>query len=388
MFAAYALISFGLVVCWCLLWREVPVTVNGRQRIVRIATPIRDLLEQNAYFGAKPGKLLSIGGNVLSEDGGNSCSVTYGGAQLDPAQIASYRLHEGDELTVDDGKDVQEGHIETTVDVPPGIQMDRGGAVQFVSRWGKAGVKTVWTGRRSKEVIDRQITKLPVDMIVRSINLEPKADRPCVALTFDDGPSSFTPKVLDILAQKGVKATFFNLGANVMRDPAAARAITDAGCALGNHTMTHMNLTTVDRDTLRSEISRSADILRGTGASPQMIRAPYGAFTAAEWARSGDLIGSNILWNIDTRDWTRPGANKIAGAVLDGAKNGSIILMHDGGGDRSQDVQALPGIIDELHKRGFAFVTVPEMMKLDGRIPDAVVGGTTRLPDDCGMPDS
>ena len=164
--------------------------------------------------------------------------------------------------------------------------------------------------------------------------------------------------------------------------------LVDAGCELASHTNAHQNLPTLDRDALRQEITSAADALeQASGVRPQMMRAPYGAFTEVEWARAGDIISTNVLWSIDTLDWERPGAAAITSAVLNGARNGSIVLMHDGGGNREQDIEALPGIIDGLRERGYTLVTVSELMRLDGRVPEEVIKGTVSLPEGAVMPE-
>ena len=140
-------------------------------------------------------------------------------------------------------------------------------------------------------------------------------------------------------------------------------------------------------DELRSEIVTAFDTLEGaSGLRPQMIRAPYGAFTATEWARSADLVSCNVLWNIDTLDWKRPGADAITKTVLNQAFNGAIALMHDGGGNREQDIEALPAIIDGLRDAGYTLVTVSELMELDGTFPQDVVQGTVKMPEDADAP--
>ena len=127
-------------------------------------------------------------------------------------------------------------------------------------------------------------------------------------------------------------------------------------------------------------------MIRGGLRLPELPRAPYGAFTEVEWARAGDVVAANVLWNIDTRDWERPGPEAITRAVLDNAYNGAIVLMHDGGGNREQDIEALPGIIDGLRERGYTLVTVGELMKLDGRVPQEVIDGAVAMPADAAMP--
>lgn len=255
-----------------------------------------------------------------------------------------------------------------------------------MSQWGKPGKKRVKKGETSGETVDVETIEKAQDMVVSSANMKPSGGK-YVALTFDDGPSSYTPKILKILKEKNAKATFFNLGEQAKSNQSGSKAVVDAGMELASHTMAHRNLPNCDRDTLRSEITKAFDALdQATGTKVQMIRAPYGAFTSAEWARAGDLISCNVLWNIDTLDWERPGAAAITSAVLNHAYNGAIILMHDGGGNREQDVEALPDIIDGLREKGYELVTVSELMKLDGSIPDDVINGTVSMPDDAVLP--
>ena len=97
------------------------------------------------------------------------------------------------------------------------------------------------------------------------------------------------------------------------------------------------------------------------GSMLYAFRAPYGAFGEQQWRDAADLIDMNVLWDIDTLDWKRPGAEAIVKTVLDNAHNGAIVLMHDGGGDRSQDIEALPDIIDKLREQGYEFVTVEQL---------------------------
>ena len=241
------------------------------------------------------------------------------------------------------------------------------------------------TGEVSGEVAE-EVTEEPVNMVVSSINLSPDGG-PYIALTFDDGPSGYTPEVLEILKEKGIHATFYNLGSQAKNYPDTCKAILDGGHELASHTMTHQNLPEADRETLRSEITKAADAIEAaSGSRPQMIRAPYGAFGDTEWARAGDLISCNVLWNIDTEDWRLPGSDAIRAATVNNAFNGAIVLMHDGGGNREQTVAALPAIIDDLKAQGYEFVTVGELIRLDGRVPEDVPAGTVSMPKDAGLP--
>lgn len=382
--ALVIVIAAALGIGYQFFWRSVEFSVNGEERTVQINTSVQQLLEDNDYFGVKAGRLLSVGGNVISEDGGDRCAVTFDGEQLEAEDLVEARVVDGSQITVTDGADAVEPYKEETVDALPGIQMDGSGAIQFVSQWGKAGKKVVWTGEQSGETVDKEVIEEPVDMVVSALNPKPKGDKKYIALTFDDGPSGYTDDILAILKEKNAKATFFNLGGNA---GARSKTVVDNGNQLASHTNQHMNLPTCDRDTLRSEITTAADAIeQASGVRPQMIRAPYGAFTATEWARSADLISCNVLWNIDTLDWKLPGASSITNNVLTNAYNGAIALMHDGGGNRSQDVEALPAIIDGLRVDGYELVTVSELMELDGRFPEDVVNGTVEMPEDAVLP--
>lgn len=382
--ALVIVIAAALGIGYQFFWRSVEFSVNGEERTVQINTSVQQLLEDNDYFGVKAGRLLSVGGNVISEDGGDRCAVTFDGEQLEAEDLVEARVVDDSQITVADGADAVEPYKEETVDALPGIQMDGSGAIQFVSQWGKAGKKVVWTGEQSGETVDKEVIEEPVDMVVSALNPKPKGGKKYIALTFDDGPSGYTDDILAILKEKNAKATFFNLGGNA---GARSKTVVDNGNQLASHTNQHMNLPTCDRDTLRSEITTAADAIeQASGVRPQMIRAPYGAFTATEWARSADLISCNVLWNIDTLDWKLPGASSITNNVLTNAYNGAIALMHDGGGNRSQDVEALPAIIDGLRVDGYELVTVSELMELDGRFPEDVVNGTVEMPEDAVLP--
>jgi polysaccharide deacetylase family sporulation protein PdaB len=187
---------------------------------------------------------------------------------------------------------------------------------------------------------------------------------PEIALTFDDGPSSgYTQAILNVLRQYQVPATFFMLGIWVQRYPDLARAVVAAGHAVGDHTWNHLNLTTLTASQVNQQLSNTRTaIQKVTGVVTTLFRPPYMAYNRQVLTIAHSLKFSTILWSIDPHDWERPGVGPIISTVLGHAQNGSIILMHDGGGDRSQTVKALSTIIPRLHARGFTFVTVPQML--------------------------
>jgi len=179
------------------------------------------------------------------------------------------------------------------------------------------------------------------------------------ALTFDDGPdATYTPEVLAALATAGVPATFFTVGYEGAARPDLLRAEAAAGDSVEDHTWDHPDLTKLAPSEVASELSRTADVIQqATGVRPSCFRPPYEATNSTVVSIAASLGLTQTLWNVDPRDWSRPGVSAIVNNVLSNANGqGVIILMHDGGGDRSQTVAALPQIISGLRSRGYRFV--------------------------------
>jgi peptidoglycan-N-acetylglucosamine deacetylase len=178
-----------------------------------------------------------------------------------------------------------------------------------------------------------------------------------IALTIDDGPSpAYTPQVLRILEKYGVRATFSMVGQNVTYYPAVARDVAQAGHTIINHTWNHANLTSLKASQQRTEITRATDAIHAaTGVRPRMFRAPYGAWSqqVLSYCATEKLIP--LDWSVDPQDWARPGVSEIVGTIMKTTKSGSIILEHDGGGDRSQTVAALKIVIPRLLDEGYRF---------------------------------
>ena len=173
-----------------------------------------------------------------------------------------------------------------------------------------------------------------------------------VYLTFDDGPGPYTPAVLRILRQTGSTATFFQMGNHRQEWPTLALRVRAEGNAIGNHTYDHADLTKL------SAAKRTWELANGVAA--RCVRPPYGATDAKVRAAIRARGAREVLWTVDTWDWTLPGAAKIfARASGPAVHNGSIVLMHDGGGDRAETVAALPAIIQALHHRGYVVRRLP-----------------------------
>ena len=188
-----------------------------------------------------------------------------------------------------------------------------------------------------------------------------------IALTFDDGPDPlWTPQVLDVLRRHNVPATFFAVGSRVDAEPALARRIVAEGHDLGSHTFTHADLSAAApwRRHLELTLTRNA-IAGATGRQAPLFRPPFssrpGDVRAADIAALRDATGQGqivILTDLDTNDWRRPGVDAIVRAATPANGAGAVLLMHDGGGDRSQTVAALDRLIPLLQGQGYRFTTV------------------------------
>ncbi|MFI7063486.1 polysaccharide deacetylase family protein [Kribbella sp. NPDC050124] len=181
-----------------------------------------------------------------------------------------------------------------------------------------------------------------------------------VVLTFDDGPDPvYTPKILDILAQYDAKATFFEVGRNVVKHPALTKRIHDGGHSVQNHTWSHADLRHLSAGAFRKQVADTDRAIRTqTGQVPGCLRPPYGGISAQVTQRAKVLDKQLIVWTVDSRDWTKPGTAAIVKRVLTGVHSGSVVLMHDGGGNRAQTVAALPTILKTLKAQGYGFRTV------------------------------
>jgi peptidoglycan-N-acetylglucosamine deacetylase len=186
-----------------------------------------------------------------------------------------------------------------------------------------------------------------------------------IALTFDDGPWYDTPQFLNVLEREHVPATFFWIGEQVRTyGPAVYRRMLADGDVIGDHTWNHANVSG-GGSFAAGEISSTASAIRGlTGFSPCLFRAPGGAVSSSLIGLARSMGFITIEWDVDPRDWSRPGTGAIYSTVVGNAHSGSIVLQHDGGGDRSETLAALPHEIDTLRARGYSFVTIPQLLGL------------------------
>ncbi|MEH2195803.1 MAG: polysaccharide deacetylase family protein [Nostoc sp.] len=189
-----------------------------------------------------------------------------------------------------------------------------------------------------------------------------------IALTFDDGPwPESTAQVLDILKQNQIKGTFFLIGQNVKNYPGLVKREIAEGHVIGNHTWHHW-YQFMNPQAAAYEIDHTANLIyQVTGIKTNLFRPPGGIMYngVADYARNSKY--AIILWSSDSVDYSRPAVPKLINNVFRKAKPGGIVLMHDGGGNRSKTVQALPEIIANFRKQGYSFVTIPELLEMQDK---------------------
>ena len=180
-----------------------------------------------------------------------------------------------------------------------------------------------------------------------------------VALTIDDGPSpEYTPQVLRLLEKYRVTATFSMIGLEVHAYPHLVREVEAAGHKIANHTWSHLDLAYLPAAAVGDQIGRATGAIhKATGRVPALFRAPYGAWSPVVLSQCAQAGMIPLDWSVDPRDWSRPGVAAIVGNIMRNTRTGSIILEHDGGGDRSQTVAALTIVLPRLLDAGYRFTT-------------------------------
>lgn len=212
------------------------------------------------------------------------------------------------------------------------------------------------------QAIDRTLAYTPYVRVAGSQHRE-------IALTFDDGPGPYTPRVLSVLERHHVPGTFFEVGFMEEYFHASTSAILAHGDVIGDHTETHAPMSKLSPYLQEAQLLGQASKIARYGAPfPRLFRPPYGWWNPTTLALLHKYRMLMVLWTVDTNDYRRPGIAAIVRAAVRGARPGAIILLHDAGGERSETVAALPKIIAALRARGYKLVTVPKLL-LDNPAP-------------------
>jgi peptidoglycan/xylan/chitin deacetylase (PgdA/CDA1 family) len=346
----------AVAVVLALVFAPYPATIDGSLRFVPRGATVDDLTSRG-FFASPRGNLLSVKGGVLKEHGGGDPVVTSGGRQLAPTSTIGLFAT----VTSAPGPDVKEKTLTLTKAISPETIYVGSGGMETVTSTGSPGATKVTVGEVSGIELSSEVVTPAIPKVVLrgAVQRGPKY----IALTFDDGPwPGQTEKILEILKREGARATFFMLGMKIQRSPSLAKAVVQSGNEIGTHSQTHKMLGKSPNATVTYEIATGANTLRRyTGIKPHWYRPAGGSVSPFVYSEANRLGLQVILWTLDTHDYTKPGAKVIADRVIGNAKNGSVVLMHDGGGDRAQTIAALPIIIESLRARGFRFVTLTEL---------------------------
>ena len=353
-----------------IVWQFVkPITVNVNGTDVQIKDRTVQAAFEAAGEPAEAGDLYDIEGELLEEGGGEEVIVTVNDAvaELDD------KVHEGDTLLFFNGGDTEEPSFTLTdQELEPEVIEEGTGPIYTVTQEGEAGICTLQVGEVSGKTVVIEVEQEATPWIYERWTPDVGDDK-VIALTFDDGPSTeYTEQILDILAEYDVKATFFTIGEQIEGEGAElVLREYEEGHQVCTHTWDHasgdgngVNLSYMTEEDQREEISKGIQaIADATGVEAStVIRAPGGNFPIEVWENVQDLISAQIIWTVDTEDWSEPGTEAIV-ASIEGASSGDIVLLHDGGGDRSETVAALEEALPYLIDEGYTFVTIDELME-------------------------
>ncbi len=366
--ALVVLLIAGLGIFFYTQNAPVEVTINGEQKTIQGAERSLNGLLDEAVVVTTPGNYVAVDGSAIRQGEGTRCSATLNGQATDNL---SAHLNQGDVITLENGVDITEPYTDSEpIAVEPGVEIVGVGAVHIFSGTGLPGEKVVRTGSESN-ISTEIVTKEPVNIQLIRYNVDTKGEK-VIALTFDDGPwTGWTKEVLDVLKENNALATFFTVGNRVSEDPESIRRMAKVGHEIATHTFDHaagsggsVSLDRMSSEERRDEVTKGLQAITEVTEKPAstIFRAPGGNFSAETAHDVCDLVTAEIGWNIDTTDWKRPDANTIASRIKS-AEPGDIILMHDGGGDRSRTVEALKIALPYLKEQGYKFVTVSELIK-------------------------
>ena len=369
--------------------RSVDIKLNGEDVQVRVGSSVEALIaDQGLEDEFSAGDLLAVDDSVIKAHGGEKLSVKVDGKRVGEKAWSDRALEGGEKVTVKDGRNTYEPHDVDATTIEPKLTFEGTGAIEYVKTWGVAGRQETWHGKTSGLTQDRGAVKEAVDCVVERASVTPKGNAKYVALTFDEAPSSRTEEILKVLADKGVPATFFMLGDAAEANPAAARAIVDAGCEIGSNTYEDTSLKGQERDAVRDQIKRGADaIKKATGTRTALLRAPYAAFADEDWLYAMDQVSAVVSWNIDSGDWLLSGADTEVSTVLDSVTPGNIILFTDSDDTADQTLEALPQIIDGLTSDGYQIVTFSQLVATDDSLSEKLTSPfKVRMPKGATIP--
>lgn len=336
---------------------QAPVLINGRLFVMDRPMTVGRLLKRAGYRPG-PGDLLDVDGRTFRRGAGSVPRISINGR----AAGARVLVKRDDAVAFLPGRDRTEptrAAMETVVLV---AKVNGGGEYVIVESPGKPGEKLVTRGSLSGKIVSALTLSEAQPMVVARTDVRPEK---IIALTFDDGPNPpFTAQIVRVLRDAQATATFFMLGRQVALYPKPVRKVWNAGFQIANHSFSHSRLDRALEPVLTRELDDTRNLLFSiTNVEPKWFRPPYGVgsptLKAVAEAKGYRVVG----WNIDTRDWEAANPDDIVNQVVSEVFPGAIVLMHDGGGNRTNTVMALPKIIQALRERGYTFVTLDQLVK-------------------------
>lgn len=348
--------------------KPVEVTLNGDQVTISGAERSVGGLLDNNVVSVTPGNYVAVDGSTIRQGEGTRCTAKVNGNDTDDMGM---HLNGGDKIEISNGTDITEPYTDSEPQTLPHKTELKGiGAVHLYSNNAQDGEQVTRTGKESG-ITATVTTKEPVDNIVQYYNVNSNGDK-VIALTFDDGPwDKQTDEILDILEQNDAKATFFTVGQCISGHEKELQRAASMGCEIGTHTWDHaegsgegVSLIKMSTDERKQEVQKGLEAIKNaTGQEASTIfRCPGGNFDTSVATDLEGIVTAEIGWNVDTTDWKKPGADVIAQRIQS-AGPGNIILMHDGGSDRSQTIEGLRQALPKLKEQGYSFITVQELLE-------------------------
>lgn len=354
---------------------KVTVSVNGQEVSIPKDSSL-DYVKKEAGVTVTPGRLLAVDGSVIDEAGGTAQTVTVNGEELSEEEYDEFTFTaNGTTVEFGDGKDETESFTSSeetepheTHDIESSADDYWTGAVHRYQH-GQDGIKTTKHGEKSGIDVTEE-TQARQDEAFQIYSVDTGGEK-LVALTFDDGPwDESTDAILDVLEENDAKATFFTIGNQVAEHAEQIRREKELGCQVCTHTWDHaagsgqgVNLTYMSDEEQIEEVQKGYEALKeALGEEPShVMRAPGGNFYGSIVNTLKPYVDAEIGWDVDTEDWRRPGSDSIYNTIMS-ATEGQIVLMHDGGGDRSQTVEAVRRAVPDLIADGYRLVTIDELL--------------------------
>lgn len=369
--AIIVVLAIAVAAWWFLFPKTFDITVNGQQTTVSFLTTVQDLVD-DGYASPKPGDFVAVDGSIIEAGEGEPLL-----AKINDKETSDPKAHlsKNAVVTIEDGKDVEEEYEEVLEKVPFGKSTQEMTASSYyaapihVLSEGAIGSQSVRTGNTSGITVSTVLEE-PIDegFIVYSPDV---GDDKVIALTFDDGPwPQTTREILSILKQNDAHATFFAVGEQCAENASIMKEVVAAGNQIATHSYDHANgsgrgvdMTLMSSQEQIDEIEKGFKAIEDAIGQPvtRIMRAPGGNYHGTLVTNLKPYVGAEIGWDVDSRDWTKPGVDAIVNQILT-VKPGQIVLMHDGGGDRSQTVEALRKALPILKKEGYEFITIDELL--------------------------